>query len=79
MLILQFKCQYLFVKSVQKSLPICRLQYWKDAVYGSLAGFNAAFMKAVLKNLVPQDVALQAIETRQLRIFDWLSRLMAEE
>eukprot|EP00956_Cyclotella_meneghiniana_P008919 scaffold12224_cov40-Cyclotella_meneghiniana.AAC.3 len=54
-------------------------KYWKDAVYGSLAGFNAAFMKAVLKNLVPQDVALQAIETRQLRIFDWLSRLMAEE
>ena len=26
-------------------------KYWKDAVYGSLAGFNAAFMKAVLKNL----------------------------
>ena len=62
----------------KKSLSI-RFQYWKDAVYGSLAGFNAAFMKAVLKNLVPQDVALQAIETRQLRIFDWLSRLMAEE
>ena len=26
-------------------------KYWKDAVYGSLAGFNAAFMKQVLKNL----------------------------
>ncbi|KAL3783125.1 hypothetical protein HJC23_012461 [Cyclotella cryptica] len=54
-------------------------KYWKDAVYGSLAGFNAAFMKAVLKNLVPQDVALQAIETRQLRIFNWLGMLMSEE
>jgi hypothetical protein len=54
-------------------------KYWKDAVYGSLAGFNAAFMKAVLKNLVPQDVALQAIETRQLRIFNWLGMLMSDE
>lgn len=55
------------------------MQYWKDAVYGSLAGFNAAFLKAVLKNLVPQDVALQAIETRQLRIFNWLGMLMSDE
>jgi len=48
-------------------------KYWKDAVYGSLAGFNAAFMKAVLKNLVPQDVALEALEGgRQWRIFRWL-------
>ena len=54
-------------------------KYWKDAVYGSLAGFNAAFMKAVLKNLVPQDVALEALEGRQLRIFHWLGSLMAEE
>jgi hypothetical protein len=30
-------------------------KYWKDAVYGSLAGFNAAFMKHVLKNLIPQE------------------------
>ena len=77
-MILQFKCQYLIGSISVREISI-RLQYWKDAVYGSLAGFNAAFMKAVLKNLVPQDVALQAIETRQLRIFDWLSRLMAEE
>lgn len=51
-------------------------KYWKDAVYGSLAGFNAAFMKAVLKNLVPQDMALEALEGRQLRIFHWLGSLM---
>lgn len=55
------------------------VQYWKDAVYGSLAGFNAAFLKAVLKNLVPQDVALQAIENRQVRLFHWLGMLMSEE
>lgn len=54
-------------------------KYWKDAVYGSLAGFNAAFMKAVLKNLVPHDVALEALETRQLRIFNWLGMLMSDE
>ncbi|KAL7530150.1 hypothetical protein ACHAWF_003268 [Thalassiosira exigua] len=54
-------------------------KYWKDAVYGSLAGFNAAFMKAVLKNLVPQDVALEALEGRQLRIFHWLGSMMADE
>lgn len=54
-------------------------KYWKDAVYGSLAGFNAAFMKAVLKNLVPQEVALEALETRQLKIFNWLGALMANE
>ncbi|KAL7479766.1 hypothetical protein ACHAW6_005494 [Cyclotella cf. meneghiniana] len=54
-------------------------KYWKDAVYGSLAGFNAAFMKAVLKNLVPQDVALQAIETRQLKLFNWLGMLLSDE
>jgi len=54
-------------------------KYWKDAVYGSLAGFNAAFMKAVLKNLVPQEVALEALESRQLKIFNWLGALMANE
>lgn len=53
-------------------------KYWKDAVYGSLAGFNAAFMKAVLKNLVPQDVALEALEGgRQLKIFRWLGSASA--
>lgn len=54
-------------------------KYWKDAVYGSLAGFNAAFMKAVLKNLVPQDVALEALEGRQLRIFHWLGSFLTTE
>jgi len=54
-------------------------KYWKDAVYGSLAGFNAAFLKAILKNLVPQDVALEALEGRQLRIFHWLGQLLADE
>eukprot|EP00579_Thalassiosira_antarctica_P013683 CAMPEP_0201941612 /NCGR_PEP_ID=MMETSP0903-20130614/47457_1 /ASSEMBLY_ACC=CAM_ASM_000552 /TAXON_ID=420261 /ORGANISM="Thalassiosira antarctica, Strain CCMP982" /LENGTH=1170 /DNA_ID=CAMNT_0048483737 /DNA_START=178 /DNA_END=3693 /DNA_ORIENTATION=- len=53
-------------------------KYWKDAVYGSLAGFNAAFMKAVLKNLIPQEVALEALEggSRQLRIFQWLGTMV---
>mmetsp|Transcript_29338 Transcript_29338/g.61160 ORF Transcript_29338/g.61160 Transcript_29338/m.61160 type:complete len:867 (+) Transcript_29338:201-2801(+) len=55
-------------------------KYWKDAVYGSLAGFNAAFMKAVLKNLVPQDVALEALEGgRQLKIFRWLGSMVYDE
>lgn len=53
--------------------------YWKDAVYGSLAGFNAAFMKAVLKNLIPQEVALEALESRQAKIYHWLGALMANE
>ena len=53
--------------------------YWKDAAYGSLAGFNAAFMKAILKNLVPEEVALEALEGRQLRIVDWFHSLMANE
>lgn len=53
--------------------------YWKDAAYGSLAGFNAAFMKAILKNLIPEEVALEALEGRQLRIIDWFHSLMAYE
>merc|ERR1711967_69442 len=52
-------------------------RYWKDAVYGSLAGFNASFMKAVLKNLIPKDVALEALEGRQLRIFHWLGTMLS--
>jgi hypothetical protein len=51
-------------------------KYWKDAVYGSLAGFNAAFLKHVLKNLIPQETfeyALQdALQERQLKILSWL-------
>lgn len=51
-------------------------KYWKDAVYGSLAGFNAAFLKAVLKNLIPQDQVLDVLEHPQLRIIELLSRFM---
>ena len=47
-------------------------RYWKDAVYGSLAGFNAAFMKQVLKNLIPQEVIEDALQDRQLKILSWL-------
>ena len=54
-------------------------KYWKDAVYGSLAGFNAAFMKNVLKNLIPQDQVLDVLETRQLRIVDWVSHLFRHD
>lgn len=47
-------------------------RYWKDAVYGSLAGFNAAFMKHVLKNLIPQEAIEDALQERQLKILSWL-------
>jgi hypothetical protein len=47
-------------------------KYWKDAVYGSLAGFNATFMKQILKNLIPQEAVEEAIRERQLKILDWL-------
>jgi len=47
-------------------------KYWKDAVYGSLAGFNAAFMKQVLKNLIPQEALEDALQERQLKILSWL-------
>lgn len=47
-------------------------KYWKDAMYGSLAGFNAAFMKHVLKNLVPQEAIEDALHDRQLKILSWL-------
>ncbi|KAG7366871.1 hypothetical protein IV203_029541 [Nitzschia inconspicua] len=47
-------------------------KYWKDAVYGSLAGFNAAFMKQVLKNLIPQEAIEDALQDRQLKILSWL-------
>jgi hypothetical protein len=46
-------------------------KYWKDAVYGSLAGFNAAFMKHVLKNLIPQERFEEALQQKQLNIFSW--------
>jgi hypothetical protein len=47
-------------------------KYWKDAVYGSLAGFNAAFLKHVLKNLIPQEAIEDAFQERQLKILSWL-------
>lgn len=47
-------------------------KYWKDAVYGSLAGFNAAFMKHVLKNLIPQEAVEVALRDRQLKFLSWL-------
>jgi hypothetical protein len=47
-------------------------KYWKDAVYGSLAGFNAAFLKHVLKNLIPQETIEHALQERQLKILSWL-------
>jgi hypothetical protein len=47
-------------------------KYWKDAVYGSLAGFNATFLKMVLKNLVPQDAVEDAFKERQLKFLSWL-------
>ena len=47
-------------------------KYWKDAVYGSLAGFNAAFMKHVLKNLIPQEAIEDAFQDRQLKVLKWL-------
>lgn len=49
-------------------------KYWKDAVYGSLAGFNAAFLKHVLKNLIPQEAIEDALmQDRKLKILSWLS------
>jgi len=53
-------------------------KYWKDAVYGSMAGFNAGFLKAVLKNLIPREAiedAAVSFEQRHLRIVDWLLKI----
>lgn len=51
-------------------------KYWKDCVYGSLAGFNAAFMKAVLKNLIPKEAVEEVfMETQQLSIINIIGRL----
>ena len=47
-------------------------KYWKDAVYGSLAGFNASFLKAVLKNLIPQEALEDALQERHLKILSFL-------
>lgn len=53
----------------------CLRKYWKDAVYGSLAGFNSAFLKAVLKNLMPQDQVLDVLETRQIHVVSFIRKL----
>lgn len=47
-------------------------RYWKDCIYGALAGFNATFMKAVLKNLIPREAVEEAFNDRQLKILSWL-------
>ena len=47
-------------------------KYWKDAVYGSLAGFNATFLKQILKNLIPQEVVEDALRERHLKVLGWL-------
>lgn len=52
-------------------------KYWKDAVYGSLAGFNATFMKQILKNLIPKEVVEDVLRERQLKILGWLPGLSA--
>ncbi len=52
-------------------------KYWKDALYGSLAGFNAAFLKAVLKNLIPQEQVLDVLDQKQLRIVTFLEKLFS--
>ena len=54
-------------------------KFWKDAVYGSLAGFNAAFMKAILKNMVPQDQVLDVFEHRQLKIVHFLGQIFKDK
>jgi len=33
----------------------------------------------VLKNLIPQDQVLDALETRQLRVVGWLSHIFRNE
>lgn len=65
---------YLFIRRGMNpdTRPRFVQKYWKDAVYGSLAGFNAAFLKQILKNLVPQEVVEDALRERQLKILKWL-------
>lgn len=53
-------------------------KYWKDTVYGSLAGFNAAFLKMILKNLIPQEVVEDALRERHIKILSWLPSLAYE-
>lgn len=68
---------YLFIRRGMNpdTRPNFVAKYWKDAVYGSLAGFNASFLKAVLKNLVPQEAVEHALQDNQLRILSWLPKM----
>ncbi len=70
-------CSYMFIRRGLNpdTRPNFLVRYWKDAVYGSLAGFNAAFMKAVLKNLIPQEQMLDALDQRQTRIVSFLEKV----
>lgn len=65
---------YLFIRRAMNPATRPRFlhKYWKDAVYGSLAGFNAAFLKHVLKNLIPQEAVEDVLRERQLKILSWL-------
>jgi hypothetical protein len=54
-------------------------KHWKDTVYGSLAGFFAAFLKMVLKNLVPQEVVEDALRDRRIKFLNWLPSLATFE
>jgi hypothetical protein len=65
---------YLFIRRGMNpdTRPRFVQKYWKDAVYGSLAGFNAAFLKHILKNLIPEQVVEDALRERQLKILGWL-------
>ena len=65
---------YLFIRRGMNpdTRPRFVQKYWKDAVYGSLAGFNAAFLKQVLKNLIPQEVVEDALRERHLKVLGWL-------
>jgi len=52
-------------------------KYWKDCAYGSLAGFYASFMKAVLKNLIPKEVIEDMTEDiHRLKIVDWILKIV---
>lgn len=47
-------------------------KYWKDAMYGSLAGFFAGFLKQVLKNLIPESAVHEAIRERT-QMINWFN------
>lgn len=72
-------CSYMLIRRGlnPETRPNFLRKYWKDAVYGSLAGFNAAFMKAVLKNLIPQEQVFDVLDQRQLRIVTFLNKFFS--